>query len=140
VLTLKLEAAYMMSPKHETEEYVLYAIEIERQVGEWLFDVGYAGDAVTDSLAYVGFAPDRGVAKSIIGRVAHTVDPRRSFAVEGAVRQNGDGYFGKAEYSQAFGQHWRLTLTGVGIGGEPDDFLGQYQHNSHASAGLRLSF
>jgi hypothetical protein len=139
-LTWKLEAAYMMSPKHETEEYVLYAIEVERQVGEWLLDVGYAGDAVTNSLAYVGFAPDRGVAKSIIGRAAYTVDPRRTFAVEADVRQNGDGFYAKGEYSRAFGQHWRLTLTGAGIGGDPEDFLGQYQHNSYASVGLRLSF
>jgi hypothetical protein len=138
--TLKLEAAYVRSLEHETEDYVLYAIEIERQVGEWLVDVGYAGDHVTNAQNQFAFAPDRGIAKSIIGRVAYTVDPRRTFAVEGAVRQTGDGYFGKAEYSQAFGQHWRLTLAGVGIGGEPDDFLGQYQNNSNASVGMRLSF
>jgi len=31
-------------------------------------------------------------------------------------------------------------LTGVGIAGQEDDFLGQYHHNSHASVGLRFSF
>ena len=30
-----------------------------------------------------------------------------------AVRQNGDGVYAKGEYSQARGQHWRATVTGV---------------------------
>jgi hypothetical protein len=86
------------------------------------------------------FAPDRSMARSIIGRAAYTLDPRRTVAFEGAVRQSGDGFYGKIDYSQAFGAHWRLTLTGVGLGGDEDDFLGQYQRNSHASVALRLTF
>ena len=60
--------------------------------------------------------------------------------IESAVRQTADGFYVKGEYSEAFGQHWRLTLTGVGIAGQDDDFLGQYHRNSYASAGFRFSF
>jgi hypothetical protein len=86
------------------------------------------------------FDPDRGVAKSILGRASYTVDPRRTVTIEGAVRQSGAGFYVKGEYSEAFGQHWRLTLTGVGIAGDAGDFLGQFHRNSNGSAGLRFSF
>jgi hypothetical protein len=59
---------------------------------------------------------------------------------EGAVRQNGDGVYAKAEYSQARGQHWRATVSGVAIAGHTDDFLGQYRRNSHVAVALRYSF
>jgi hypothetical protein len=80
------------------------------------------------------------MAKSIIGRASYTLDPQRTVIFEGAVRQSGDGFYGKIEYSQAMSEHWRLTLTGVGIGGDLDDFLGQYRRNSHGSVALRYSF
>ena len=139
-LTWKLEAAYVTARDHATEEYVLYVVEVERQIGEWLVDVGYAGDVTTREYPVPSFAPDRLMAKSIIGRVAYTVDPQRTVAIEGAVRQHAEGYFARVEYSQAMGQHWRLTLAGVGIGGEETDFLGRYRENSHASVALRFSF
>jgi hypothetical protein len=139
-LTLKGEAAWVTSPEATSDEYVLYVVEVERQVGEWLLDVGYAGEVVRERRAARVFAPDRSMARSIIGRAAYTLDPRRTVAFEGAVRQSGDGFYGKVDYSQAFGAHWRLTLTGVGLGGDEDDFLGQYQRNSHASVALRLTF
>ncbi|MEO7189554.1 MAG: hypothetical protein ABI051_00710 [Vicinamibacterales bacterium] len=138
--TLKGEAAYFTSPTATSEEYVLYVVEAERQTGEWLLDVGYAGEVVTRSRDRVPFAAERGVARSIIGRASYTIDPRRSLEVEGAVRQNGHGLYVKGEFSQTFGRHWRLTVAAAGIGGKADDFLGQYQRNSHGSATLRLSF
>ena len=140
MFTLKGEAAYFTSPTSTSEEYVLYVVELERQVGEWLFDGGYAGEVVTASRPGLSFGAERGVAKSLIGRASYTVDPRRSVALEGAVRQNGAGYYTKGEFSETFGQHWRLTLAAIGIGGHSDDFLGQYHRNSHASVGLRFSF
>jgi hypothetical protein len=140
VLTLKGEATYFTSPTSTSEEYVLYVVEIERQVREWVLVVGYAGEVVTKSNDSFPFAPDRGIARSILGRVSYTVDPRRTVAIEGVARQNGDGVYVKGEFSQSFGQHMRLTLTGVGIGGEPDDFIGQYRRNSHGSAAVRFSF
>ena len=138
--TLKGEAAYFTSPTSVSDDYVLYVFELERQVGEWLFDVGYAGELVTEPRADQMFSAERGMARSVIGRVAYTVDPRRTLAVEGAARQNGRGVYAKGEFSQTFGQHWRLTLAAAGIAGEDDDFLGQYHRNSNASATFRLSF
>ena len=139
-LMLKGEATYFTSPSSTSDEYVLYVVEVERQIGEWLLDGGYAGEAVTKSTRAFPFAPDRGMAKSIIGRVSYTVDPRRTVAVEGAARQNGKGFYVKGEFSDAVAPHWRLTLSGVGITGDSADFLGQFSHNSHLSAGLRFSF
>jgi hypothetical protein len=139
-LTLKGEAAYFTSPTSTNDEYVLYVIEVERQIREWVLVVGYAGEAVTENRGVFSFAPDRGIAKSVLGRAAYTVDPRRTIAIEAAVRQSGDGLYIKGEYSQAFAQHWRLTLTGVGIEGEPGDFLGQFNHNSNVAIAVRFSF
>jgi hypothetical protein len=140
LLTLKAEVAFVVSPPETSDDYVLYVVEIERQIGEWLIDVGYAGEHVRESRVPRIFAPDRLMAESIIGRAAYTLDPNRIVIFEGAVRQNGDGFYGKLEYSQSLSQHWRLTLTGVGLAGEDDDFLGQYQRNSHGSIALRYSF
>jgi hypothetical protein len=140
LMTVKGEAAYFASPSSTTEEFVLYVIELERQTGEWLLDGGYAGEVVTMAGAGRGFNPERGLARSFIGRAAYTVDPNRSVAIEGAVRQTGAGGFIKGDYSQTIGRHLRLTLTGVGIAGDEDDFIGQYQRNSHVSVGLRFSF
>ena len=153
-VTLKGEAAYFTSPTASNDEYVLYVIEFERQIREWVLVGGYAGEAVTENRGVFpgeglplsggrrlfSFAPDRGIAKSFLGRAAYTVDPRRTIAIEAAVRQSGDGLYVKGEYSQAFAQHWRLTLTGIGIEGQPDDFLGQFNHNSNVAIALRFSF
>ena len=50
----------------------------------------------------------------------------RTLTVESAVRQNGAGLYVKGEYSEAFGQHWRVILTGIVIAGKEDDVPGQY--------------
>ena len=138
--TLKAEAAYVTSPPATSDEYVLYVVEVERQTGEWLLDVGYAGEVVRQSRVPLFFSPDRSMARSIIGRASYTVDPRRTVVIEGAARQSGDGFYAKVQYSQAMTQRWRLTLTGVGLAGDPADFLGQYRRNSHGSVALRFSF
>jgi hypothetical protein len=138
--TIKGEAAYFTSSSIDTDEYVLYVLQLERQTGEWVLVGGYAGEAVTARRARLTFAPDRGMTRSIVGRASYTIDPNRSVAFESAVRQNGDGVYVKAEYSQARGQHWRATVTGVVIAGSEDDFLGQYHRNSHFTAALRYSF
>ena len=139
-LTFKGEAAYFTSPHNTFDEYGLYVAEIERQIGEWLFTGGYAGEVTTGDDAPLAFDPERSLASSFIVRAAYTVDPRRSIAVEAVGRQNGDGYYLNAEYSQAIGEFWRLTLTQIVLAGDEDDFLGQYKRNSHFSAALRLSF
>jgi hypothetical protein len=138
--TLKGETAYFTSRSTATDEYVLYVLQIERQTGEWVLVGGYAGEVVTRRRAPLTFAPDRGIARSLVARASYTIDPNRSLAFEGAVRQTGGGAYMKAEYSQAHGQHWRATIAGTLIRGAPDDFLGQYRRNSHLALALRYSF
>ena len=139
-LTLKGEAAYFTSSSPRTDEYVLYVVQAERQTGEWLWVAGYVGEAVTSKRAALTFAPDRGAARSVIGRGSYTIDPNRSIAFEGAVRRNGDGGYAKGEYSQAYGQHWRATATATLIGGKATDFFGQYRRNSNLEIAVRYSF
>ncbi len=138
--TIKGEAAYFTSSTPLTDEYVLYVVQVERQTGEWVIVAGYAGEAITARRSTLTFAPDRGMTRAIVARASYTIDPVRSLAFETAVRQNGGGVYSKVEYSQARGQHWRATVTGVGIGGHSDDFLGQYHRNSHVALALRYSF
>ncbi|MEO8258541.1 MAG: hypothetical protein ABI868_14430 [Acidobacteriota bacterium] len=138
--SVKGEVAYVTSSSPAADQYVIYVVQAERQTGEWSLVAGYAGEVVTARRAALTFAPDRGMTRSIVGRASYTIGPNRSVAVETAIRQNLNGAYGKAEYSQAHGQHWRVTAAGVLIGGEADDFLGQYRRNSHGSLVLRYSF
>ncbi|MBS1819464.1 MAG: hypothetical protein JSU08_16145 [Acidobacteria bacterium] len=140
VVNVKAEAAYFTSPEQINDDYVLYVVELERQSGNWLFDAGYAGEVVTERRELFPFNPERGLAKSVVGRAAYTGDPRRAFAVEGAVRQDGGGVYVKGEFSESIGGHWRVTATGIGIGGHEDDFIGQFRRNSSGTLGLRFSF
>jgi len=142
-LTIKGEAAYFTSTTPGAEEYGLYVIQLERQVKEWSFVGGYAGSVVTrDAASPLQFAPDRGFAKSFVGRAGLTIDVNRSLAVETAVRAGGS--FVRFEYSQLFGQHWRATGGIAWIRGETrgdmNDFLGQYRRNSYGSLAIRYSF
>ena len=139
-LTLKAEAAYFTSSTPRTDEYVLYVVQLERQAGEWAFVGGYAGDHVTRQEAIAPFAPDRGLTEAFIGRASYTFDVNRSVAFETAIRQNGDGSYFKTEYSQARGEHWRATVGGTLLRGDPKDFLGQYRLNSHFRLAVRYSF
>jgi hypothetical protein len=138
--TVKAEAGYFTSPLRTTDEYLLYVVQIERQVGEWIFVAGYSGDAVSRRRSLVNFAPDRGLSRSLVSRIAYTIGPNRSVNFECAVHQNGGGAYGKIEYSQARGNHWRATVTAIGLGGRHDDFLGQYRKNSQLNLRARYSF
>lgn len=138
-LTVKGEAAYFTSPAPGAEEYALYVIQLERQVKEWSFVGGYAGSVVTrDAALPLQFAPDRGFAKSFVGRAGLTIDANRSLAIETAVRA--EGSFVRFEYSQLFGQHWRATGGIAWIRGDMADFLGEYRKNSYGSLAIRYSF
>jgi hypothetical protein len=136
--TVKGEAAYFTSSTPNTDEYALYVIQIERQVKEWSFVGGYAGEVLTRSGNALQFAPDRGFARSFVGRAGWTIDANRSLAVEAAVRAAGS--FSRFEYSQTFGQHWRATAGIAWLRGDMTDFLGQYHRNSYASLAVRYSF
>lgn len=138
--TFKGEVAYFTSDSPNTDEYVLFVVQAERQFAEWTVVGGYAGEVVTVRRAEFDFNPDRGLSRAFLGRASYNIDPSSSVAVEGVVRQDLDGLYLKAEYSFAYGPHWRAT-AGVGlIRGEPDDFIGQYRRNSHLSLSARYSF
>jgi hypothetical protein len=138
-VTIKGEAAYFTSSTTGAEEYALYVIQLERQVKEWSFVGGYAGSVVTrDAASPLQFAPDRGFAKSFVGRAGLTIDANRSLAVETAVRAGGS--FVRFEYSQLFGQHWRPTGGVAWIRGDMTDFLGEFRRNSYGSLAIRYSF
>ena len=138
--TVKAEAGYFTSPDRDADEYLQYVIQVERQQGELFLVGGYAGEAVRVRRTLADFAPDRGLSKALLGRASYTIDPNRSVAAEAAVRQDFSSVWLEGEYSQAVGGHWRATVTGAFIRGEPDDFIGQYRLNSHIVVALRYSF
>jgi hypothetical protein len=138
--SIKGEAAYFRSPDLDTDDYFQFVVQVERQIGEWSLVGGYAGEAVTADRPAPSFAPDRGLTRTFLGRAAYTLDPNRSVAVEGAVRDTLDGSYVRGEFSRAAGQHLRTTVRLAWIRGEPDDFLGQYADNSYASVTVRYSF
>jgi hypothetical protein len=140
-LSIKTEAGYFTSGDSRSNEHVLYVVQLERQSGEWFFVGGYGGDVVTRWGAQSGdFNPDRGLTRTILARAGYTIDPSRTIAFESAVRDNGHGAWAKSEYSQAFGDHWRLTAGFSLIQGKPSDFLGQYRRNSHGLIAVKYSF
>ena len=139
-VTVKAEAGYFTSSTPQSDEYALYVLQLERQTGEWSFVAGYAGQAITSHGTAIAYSPIRGLTRSVVARAAYTIDTNRSLAFETVVRQNGAGMYFKPEYSQAFGQHWRVTAGFALIRGRDDDFLGQDHRNSHAIVALRYSF
>ncbi len=138
--TVKTEAAYYTSPDHQQDDYVIYVIQFERQIKELSIVAGYAGDAITARTPEAQFSPELGFARAILAAARYTIDSNRSVALDAAVRQNGEGSWLRAEYSQAFGQHWRATAGYSWIRGDDSDFLGQFHRNSFALLALRYSF
>jgi hypothetical protein len=139
-LTLRSEAAWFQSPDPRADEYLLFVVQAERQVGEWLLLGGYNGQKITNRRSPFQFAPNRGLTEAFAGRVSYTIDANRSIAFESVVRQNGEGFLGKAEYSHGLGVHWRVIGRMVLIRGSAPDFLGQYRRNSYGSVVFRFSF
>ena len=140
LVTVKAEAAYFQSSTPQSDEYALWVLQLERQSGEWSFVAGYAGQIITQHGTAIAYSPIRGLTRSLVARAGYTIDTNRSFAFESVVRQNGAGMYFKPEYSQAFGQHWRITAGFAVIHGSAGDFLGQYHRNSHAILAVRYSF
>ena len=138
--TVRGEAAYFTAPKKDADEYLIYVVQLERQKGEWLFIGGYAGQYITVKRETFDFAPDRGLTRAFLGHAGYTIGTHRSVGLEAAVRQDGKGVWVKLEYTQSFGDHWRVVPGLTWIHGEADDFLGQYHRNSYASLAVRYSF
>ncbi len=147
--TVKTEVGYFQSRSGasqsdastpQSDDYILYVAQIERQMGEWMFVAGYAGQNIFTRRGQIDFDPERGLAQAFLLRVGYTIDTRQSVTLENATRQNGQGTLTRAEYSRLIGSHWRATTGAVIISGDPMDFLGQYHRNSSAILKLRYSF
>lgn len=138
--TVKSETAWFTSKNQRYDEFIQYVVQLERMAGEWIFVGGYAGEHVTNKRNVLDFAPDRGLARTFLGRAAYTIDPNRSLAAETAIRQNGRGAYGKFEYTQSIGGHWRVLAAVIVIRGDLGDFLGQYRRNSHVLVTIRYSY
>lgn len=138
-LTLKAEAACFGGGRR-ADQYCQFVVQAERQAGEWFLVAGYAGEITRSGREPDTFSPERGLARTFMGRAGFTIDANRSAAVEGAVRQDLDGSWLRAEYSQASGQHVRVTISGSWIRGDPGDFFGRYRRNSHVATTVRYSF
>lgn len=138
--TVKAEVADFSSTNKLADEYILYVLELQRQVREWNFTGGYAGEVVYNSPSPFYYSPERGFARSFVGHAGWTIDTTKELSLQGIARQNGRGELLEATYSQTFGQHWRATVGYVVVGGDEGDFIGEYNHNSHAIAALRYSF
>lgn len=138
--TMKGEIASLVTTSRTADDVVVYVVQLERQSGELSLVAGYAGEIVTKSRSQLDFAPDRGLTRAFLGRAGYTLNVTSDISFEAAVRQNLDGVWIKAQYSEAIGAHWRATIAGVAIGGDERDFIGQYRRNSHVLATLRYSF
>jgi hypothetical protein len=149
--TIKIEAGYFQSragaapssavvTTPQSDDYILYVAQIERQMGDWMFVAGYVGQTILTQRSQLDFDPERGLAQSFLSRVAYTIDSRQSVSLETATRQNGQGSLTRPEYSRLIGSHWRATLGAVIIEGASSDFLGQYHRNSSAILKIRYSF
>ena len=135
----KAEAAWLEARAGDTDDYGLYVLQVERQQGEWFLLGGYVGEVVGTDRQALTFAPDRGLAGSLVGRASYTIDINRSFAIESVARRNG-GVYAKADYSHVVGGHWRVTLRLLVIHGQADHYIGQYRRNSFAGTLARFSY
>ena len=138
--TVKGEIASLFTTSADADDVVMYVVQIERQSGELSLVAGYAGEIVTARRSTFEFAPDRGLTRAFLGRAGYTLGPTSDVSFEAAVRQNLDGVWLEGQYSRAVGSHWRVTVAGTVIGGDEQDFIGQYHRNSHLLTTLRYSF
>jgi hypothetical protein len=136
----KGEVAYIGSTDGRTDQYVLYVVQVERQVGEWLIVAAYVGEAVTEARAPAAFTFDRGLTRALLGRASYAVDANRSLAMDTAIRQDGRGSWVRFEYSRAGGKHVRVTAQATWIRGDGRDFFGAYRRNSSAAVSVRYSY
>ncbi len=145
LFTLKTEAAWFQSRETSpnaprSDSYVLWVAQLERQVRQWTFAAGYAGQTVLDHRYPFSFDPERGLTKSLIGKAVYNLDAPTSFSIETATRQDGHGTWTSAELSRQLADHWRLIGGLTVIAGSREDFLGEYRRNSFGVLRVRYSF
>jgi hypothetical protein len=139
-VTMKAETTWQQATAKDADDYGLWVVQAERQQADWLLIGGYVGEWVSAERGALSFAPDRGLARSVIGRVSRALEGNRSFFVEVVARQNAGGLYAKAEYSHGIASQWRVALQAQLIRGQVDDFLGQYRLNSWTGARTRFNF
>jgi hypothetical protein len=143
--TLKTEAALFNSRESSvdaprSDSYVLWVAQLERQVRQWVFAGGYAGQTIFDQRYPIYFDPDRGLTKTILAKAVYNLDAPTSITFQTATRQNGNGTWSSAEYSRQVAEHWRV-IAGINvISGIPSDFLGEYRRNLFLLLKVRYSF
>src|ERR1035437_189704 len=135
LFTIKTNAAWFQSREPSanaprSDSYVLWVAQLERQVRQWVFAAGYAGQTVFDYRYPFSFDPERGLTKALIAKAVYNVDAPTSVSIETAIRQNGQGTWTSAEYSRQLANHWRLIGGVTVIAGARNDFLGEYRQNS----------
>ncbi len=137
---IKAEAAWTRGLSPNSDNYLLYVVQAEHRHREWLFMGGYVGKYVGKGSGSLYFNPELGLAKSIVARASLTVSTTRSLVFELVAHQDAEGFYGKFEYSQVFGDHWRFTTRFILLRGSESDFIGQYHHNSFGLFATRYSF
>jgi hypothetical protein len=143
--TIKTEAALtgsretsVTAPRSDT--YLLWVMQLERQIRQWVIAAGYAGQTVFDQRYPIYFDPERGLTKTLLAKAVYNLDAPTSVSIETAIRQNGQGVWSTVEYSRQLATHWRLIGGITVIAGSRDDFLGEYRHNSFGMLKIRYSF
>jgi hypothetical protein len=143
--TIKTEAAFFESRETSvnalrSDTYLLWVAELERQVRQWVFAAGYAGQTVFDQRYPIYFDPERGLTKTFLAKAIYNLDAPTSISIETATRQNGDGTWSTFQYSRQLAAHWRVIAGITVIAGARNDFLGQYRRNSFGMLKFRYSF
>jgi predicted ABC-type transport system involved in lysophospholipase L1 biosynthesis ATPase subunit len=115
-------------------------VDLGIQAGELVAIIGPSGSGAGTDRDVLSYAPDRGLARSLVGRASYTIGPTRSLAIESVANWRGDGVYAKADYAHLIGEHWRMTLRLIVIRGEPQHYIGQYRLNSFAGAVARFSY
>lgn len=139
--TFKAEGAYYTSTSTKNQdEYVLYLLELERQIREAHITLGYVGEVVTAHGSAMQYLGERGFARGLISHVLYTLDPNRSLTLDVLIRENGASSIVSPAYTQSFGNHWRATVGFTWLRGEVHDFLGQYHRNSFLKTELHYNF
>jgi len=139
-LAFKGETAYFTSSTREADEYVLYVAQVARKSADWSVVAGYAGEVITRRGNGSYFAPDRSLARAFLGRATYSIDTKRSFTLDAAVRESGSGIWVRPEYSHSWNTHWTTSLGLTFLGGNQRDFFGQYRRNSFIHLAFRYSF
>lgn len=140
LFTFKAEGGYYTFPRTNHDEYVLYLLELERQIRDIHLTLGYAGEVVTAHGSALQYPGERGFARGLVAHTLYTVDSNRALSLDVFLRQNGTSSLLSPAFSQSFRDHWRVTVGFTWLRGEAQDFLGQYHRNSFARTELRYSF